>query len=179
MAEANFGRIAGIAAAVVLVAGTTIFFLFRYTFSAERLFEVQTALGIEAPPPVRHILPAGFQGWAIIHYGIVGTPALAEADGILVAEYPESGRIETSTEPPENDTFLNHEYFERTGGRLTPLNRLGQIWGEYHMRIARDDEGRVFVRSSGFFVGSMAEFRSSERPVARPDPPKPPARNQK
>ena len=172
MAEANFGRIAGIAAAVVLIAGTTIFFLFRYTFSAERLYGVQTALGIEAPPPVQHILPAGFQGWAIIHYGIEGTPALAEADGILVAEYPESGRIETSTEPPENDAFLNHEYFERPGGRLTPLNRLGQIWGEYHMRISRDDEGRVFVRSSGFFVGSMAEFRASERPAAHRELPK-------
>ncbi len=167
MAEASFGRIAGIAAAVVLVAGTTVFFLFRYTFSAERLYEVQTALGIEAPPPVRHILPAGFQGWAIIHYGIDGAPALAETDDVLVAEYPESGRIETSTKPPENDAFLNHEYFERTGSQLTSLNRLGQIWGEYQMRIATDDEGEIFTRSSGFFVGSMAEFRNTERPDAR------------
>ena len=166
MAGAKMGRVVAVAAAVVVIAGATVFFLFRYTFSAERLYQVQTSLGIEAPPPVRHVLPAGFQGWAIIHYGIDGTPELETVDGVMVAEYPESGRIKTSTEPPENDAFLNHEYFERTGSRLTPLNRLGQIWGEYHMRIAYDEEGRVFGRSSGFFVGSMAEFRAAERPRA-------------
>jgi hypothetical protein len=165
MAEAKIGRVVAVAVATFVIAGAIVFFLFRYTFSAERLYQFQTSLGIDAPEPVRHVLPAGFQGWAIIHYGVEGSPALATVDGILVAEYPESGRIETSTEAPENDAFLNHEYFERTGGKLTPLSRLGQIWGEYHMRLGSDEEGMEFERLSGFFVGSMAEFRATDRPT--------------
>lgn len=165
MAEAKIGRVVAAAVATVVIAGAVVFFFFRYTFSAERLYQVQTSLGIDAPEPVRHILPAGFQGWAIIHYGIDGKAALETIDGILVAEYPESGEIETSTDPPTNDAFLNHEYFERTGSKLTPLNRLGQIWGEYHMKLGSNKDGGEFRRTSGFFVGSMAEFRATDRPT--------------
>ena len=172
MAEAKIGRVVAAAVATVVIAGAIVFFLFRYTFSAERLYQVQTSLGIDAPEPVRHILPAGFQGWAVIHYGIEGKPTLETVDGILVAEYSESGHIETSTKPPETISFLNHEYFERTGGKLTPLHRLGQIWGEYHLRLGSNEEGRELRRQSGFFVGSMAEFRESERPTARHELPR-------
>ena len=165
MAEAKIGRVVAAAAVTVVVAGAVVFFHFRYTFSAERLYQVQTSLGIDAPEPVRHILPAGFQGWASISYGIEETPPLESIDGVLIAEYPLSGQIETSTEAAKNDAFLNHEYFERTGGKLTPLNRLGQIWGEYHMRLGSNEHDQEFRRTSGFFVGSMAEFRATDRPT--------------
>ena len=89
----NFGRIAGVIVGIMLVVAATLFFLFRYTFTTGRLYQVQTALGIDAPPPERHIVPEGFTGWALIHYGIEGAPKLPVVDGVTVAEYPESGRL--------------------------------------------------------------------------------------
>jgi hypothetical protein len=48
---------------------------------------------------------------------------------------------------------------------------MGEIWGEYNMRVVTDDQGAVTERSAGFFVGSMAEFRVAERPTAGFEPP--------
>ena len=93
----NLGRIAGVIVGMMLVGAVALVFLYRYTFTTERLYEVQTALGVDAPPPERHILPDGFRGWAIIHYGVEGAPELEVVDGVRIAEYPPSGRLETST----------------------------------------------------------------------------------
>jgi hypothetical protein len=76
-----------------------------------------------------------------------------------------SGQLETSTVPPEDEGFINQDFFEQQGADIVPLSRLGTIWGEYNMVEIRDDTNHDFGRSSGFFVGSLAEFRASERPI--------------
>ena len=164
MGALDLGRVVGIIAAVVLLVGAVVFFLFRFTFTTNRLYTVQTAVGMDAPPPERHIVPEGFRGWAVIHYGVEHAPELELTDGIRVARYPMSGQLETSTVPPEDEGFINQDFFEQQGADIIPLSRLGKIWGEYNMVRFRDDEGHVSGRSSGFFVGSLAEFRASERP---------------
>jgi hypothetical protein len=160
----NFGRYASVAAAVVLLLGIAAFFLFRFTYSSDRMTAVQKALGITTAPPERHVVPDGFHGWAVVHYGVDGTTPLDESDGVLVVSYPAGGRLETSTPARTADGFHHRQYFERHGDHLVPLTRLGQIWGEYTMRTAGDETDAVMQVSSGFFVGTFEEFRASKRP---------------
>lgn len=162
----NLGRIVGVIAAVLLLVGAMVFFFFRYAFNAEGLHRVQTAVGVEAPRPERHIVASGFRGWAVLHFGVEGALPLPEDDGVLVIEYPDSGKLETSTPAPDDEGFLNREYFRRTDDGLEPLSRMGEIWGEYNVRIVTDDRGGATSVSSGFFVGSFADFRATERPPA-------------
>jgi len=159
----NLGRMVGIIVALVLLFAGAVFFVFRYTFTTGGLREIQTAVGIEAPAPERHIVPEGFRGWLSVDYGVDGMPPLRDEDGTVVFEYPETGRIETSTAAPVSDGLLHKRYFERHGAELVPLSRLSQIWGEYSLRAFEDDGSSS--RSFGFFVGTMGEFRASERPL--------------
>jgi hypothetical protein len=162
----TIGRLVGTIAAVLLVAGAGGVALFRYSWSAEALYRVQTALGIDAAAPERHIVPPGFRGWAILHTSVEGAPPLESDDGALVAEYPTSGRLETSTAAHDDEGFLHREYFRQTDDGLVPLTRMAEVWGEYNMRVVFDEQRAVIARSSGFFVGSLAEFREAERPRA-------------
>jgi hypothetical protein len=159
----NLGRIVGVIVALVLLFAAGVFFVFRYTFTSGGLQQVQNAVGIEAPPPERHIVPEGFRGWVVVEYGIEDTPPLDDNDGTVVFEYSETGHLETSTQAPAADGLLHKGYFERRGTELVPLSRLSQIWGEYSLR-AIDDDGSS-KRSFGFFVGTLGEFRASERPL--------------
>jgi len=161
----NIARIVGVIAALLLLVGAAVSFFFRYSFSAEGLYRVKSSLGIDAASPERHIVPADFQGWAILHFSVDGTPPL-ESDGVcLVVEYPASGRLETSTPAHDSEGFLHREYYRSTPDGLVALSRTGEIWGEYNMRIVRDEDGAMSSRSAGFFVGTMEEFRKAKRPI--------------
>jgi hypothetical protein len=174
----NLGRIVGVIAAVLLLVGAMVFFFFRYSFTAEGLYRVQSAVGIDAPQPERHIVEKGFQGWAVLHLGVEGASPLPEDNGVLVVEYPASGRLETSTTASGDAGFLNREYYRRTENGLEPLSRMGEIWGEYNVLVISDDRGAETNRSAGFFVGTLAEFRASDRPSIGPGPPDlPPLQN--
>jgi len=162
----SIGRIVGVIAALILFIGAAVFFFFRYSYSAEGLYRVQTAFGMDAPLPERHVVPEDFRGWAVLHFGVEGAPPLSLDGGTLVVEYPSSGRLETSTPSSGDQGFAHREYFRKTAPGLVPLSRMGEIWGEYNMRVVTDDQGAVTRRSTGFFVGSMAEFRAAERPTA-------------
>jgi hypothetical protein len=161
----NIGRIVGVIAAILLLVGAAVFFFFRYSFTAEGMYRVKTAMGVDAAAPERHIVPADFQGWAILHFSVEGTLPLESDGDCLVVEYPASGRLETSTPAHDDEGFLHREYFRRTAEGLVPLSRVGEIWGEYNMRIARDERGSMMSRSAGFFVGTMDEFREAKRPI--------------
>jgi hypothetical protein len=169
------GRIVGVIVVVLLVVGAMVFFFFRSSFSAEGLHRVQSLLGMEAPQPERHIVDNGFHGWAILNFGVDGAAPLAADNGVLIVEYPASGRLETSTPAPADAGFLHREYYRRTDNGLEPLSRMGDIWGEYNLRVVTDDQGTVAELSTGFFVGTLAEFRAAERPRTGFDPPELPA----
>lgn len=159
----NLGRVVGMIVALVLLFAGAVFFVFRYTYTTGGLQQVQTAVGMEAPPPERHIVPEGLRGWVSVDYGIRGTPQLGDEEGTVVFEYPENGHLQTSTAAPNSDGLLHKAYFERHGEELVPLSRLSQIWGEYSLK-AIDDDGSS-RRSFGFFIGTLGEFRASERPL--------------
>jgi hypothetical protein len=174
----NLGRIVGVIAAVLLSVGAMEFFFFRYAFTAEGLHRVQTAVGVEAPQPERHIVENGFRGWAVLHFGVEGASPLPEDNGVLVVVYPASGRLATSAPAPGDAGFLHREYYRRTENGLEPLSRLGEVWGEYNVPVVTDDRGAETGRSAGFFVGTLAEFRSSDRPSVGPGlPDLPPLQN--
>jgi hypothetical protein len=172
----DLGRTIGIILAVLLLIGAAVFFFFRYSFSSEGLYRVQSAIGMDAVPPERHVVPEGFRGWAVMHYGVDAAEPLRDDNGTLVVEYDASGSLETSTPAHQDQGFLHREYYERTPDGLRLLRRTGEIWGEYNMRIATDDGGVITGRSTGFFVGSMSEFRESERPRPGPELPELPSR---
>jgi hypothetical protein len=161
----NIGRVVGMIAAILLLAGAAVFFFFRYAFTAEGMYRVKTSLGIDAAAPERHIVPADFHGWAVIHFSVRGAPALDSEGETLVVEYPSSGRVETSTPAPDAEGFLHREYYRHTPEGLVPLSRMGEIWGEYNMRNVGDESGPAVSRSAGFFVGTMEEFREAEGPI--------------
>ena len=182
----NPGRLFAAIAAVLLVVGASVFLFFRSSFSSEGLYRVQTAVGLDAAAPERHIVPEGFQGWAVVHYAVDGAPPLREEDDALIVEYPASGRLDTSTPAPDDEGFLHRGYYRQTTNGLAPLSRVGDIWGEFShraftsddVREITDDHVRSFAgghlvggsRSSGFFVGSMQEFRATEWPVEHREP---------
>lgn len=174
---ANFGRLIGVIAAVVLVVGAAVFLFFRSSISSEGLYQVKTAIGLDAATPERHVVPEGFKGWAVVHYAVEGAQPLREEDGAIILEYPATGRLETSTPAPDDQGFLHRGYYRRTASGLAPLSRVSDIWGEYSHRIFEDDDAESIHRniqdgsivsihrSSGFFVGTMQQFRATEWPA--------------
>jgi hypothetical protein len=162
-------------AAVLLLAGAATLVFFRTVYSAEGLYRLRSTIGAEAAPPERHVVPAGFRGWAVLRFSVAGAPPLAVEGGTLVAEYPASGRLETSTAAGGPDAgFLHREYVRRTEEGLVPLSRMGEVWGEYNQRTVVEDSSAGMTCSAGFFVGSLAEFRAAARPQAGVEPPQPP-----
>jgi len=159
----NLGRIVGFVVTLVLLLAAAAFFFFRYTLTSGRLQKAQAAIGMEVAPPEKHIVPEGFRGWMKVDYGVEGAAPLGLEGEVVVLEYPGSGNLETSTPAPEADGMLHKQYFESRGGELVPLTRLSQVWGEYSMRSIEDDGSNR--RSSGFFIGTMGEFREAERPL--------------
>jgi hypothetical protein len=161
----NFGRLASVAAAVLLLLGIAAFFLFRFTYSSDRVTAIQQAVGMETSPPEHHVVPEGFQGWAVVIYGVDGAPPLDESDGVVVLSYPANGHLDTATPAPTGGGFHHRSYFEQRRNGQVPLSRLGKIWGEYTMRTADDAADAGMRLSSGFFVGTYEAFRSTPRPL--------------
>jgi hypothetical protein len=164
----NLGRIFGVIAAVLLSVGAMAFFFFHYSFTAEGLHRVQSAMGMDAPRPERHIVENGFRGWAILNFGIEGAAPLPVDHETLIVEYPASGRLETSTPAPDDAGFLHREYYRRTDNGLEPLSRMRDIWGEYNVLVVNDGTTAPAGRSAGFFVGTLAEYRAAEKPSFGP-----------
>ena len=161
----NIGRLLAVILAVVLAVGAAVFLFFRSSIASEGVYRVATAVGLDSARPERHIVPEGFHGWAVVHFAVEGAPPLREEDGALILEYPATGRLETSTPAPEGEGFLQRGYYRQTADGQAPLSRVGEIWGEYSHRNFRDLFGANARRSSGFFVGTLKEFRATEWPT--------------
>ena len=166
----SIGRLLAVIAAVLLVIGAAVFLFFRSSISSEGLYRVSKAVGLETAAPERHIVPENFQGWVAVHYGVASAPPLGEDEGAVILEYPDSGRIETSSPAPDDQGLLQRGYYRRAAGGLVPLSRVGEIWGEYSHVVVSDDAVPVVSRFSGFFVGTMTEFLATKWPAEHAHP---------
>ena len=161
----SIGRLLAVIVAVALVIGAAVFLFFQSPIAPEGLYRVQKAVGMEATVPERHIVPAGFQGWAVVHYGVKGAPPLREDHDAVILEYPSSGRLDTSTPPPADLGLIQRGYYSRTADGIAPIARLGNIWGDYSQRNGGSDGNTQISYSAGFFVGTMQDFLATKGPV--------------
>ena len=161
----HLGRLLAVMAGALLVIGAAVFLFFRSSIASEGVYRVANAVGLNAAAPERHIVPEHFEGWAVAHYGVADAPPLPENEGARILEYPPSGRLETSTPAPEDEGFIHRGYYRQTVDGLAPMSRLGEIWGEYTHLIVANDGSDAVGRSTGFFVGTMKQFRATEWPA--------------
>jgi hypothetical protein len=172
----SIGRLLAVVAGLLIVLGAAAFLFFRSSISSEGVYRVATAVGLDAPEPERHIVAEGFQGWAVVHFGVEGAPPLRHDEDVLIVEYPASGRLDTSTPAPEHEGFIQRGYYRQTADGMVPLSRADDIWGEFSHRLFDDDAESIHQMleegiaeplhlSTGFFVGTMQEFRATEWPV--------------
>jgi hypothetical protein len=161
----HLARLSAVIAAVMIVVGAAVFLFFRSSLASEGVYQVATAVGLDVAAPERHIVPEDFQGWAVVHFGVEGAPPLREEEDALVLEYPATGRLDTSTPAPDAEGFIQRGYYRQTANGLAPLSRVGDIWGEFSHLIYRRDGSLNAGRSTGFFVGTMKEFRATEWPT--------------
>lgn len=161
----HIGRLLAVIVGLLLVIGAAVFLFFRSSIASEGVYRVATAVGLDVAAPERHVVPDDFQGWVVVHYGVEGAPPLREDEGALIVEYPASGRLETSTPAPEAEGFIQRGYYRRTAGGMAPLSRVSEIWGEFSHRQFKEVGFGVTGRSTGFFVGSMKEFRATDWPA--------------
>lgn len=78
----------------------------------------------------RILLPADYVGWVAIHSRAKGAPILADEGGFALLEVPESGVVETSSEP-RSSPIRNEVYFLVGGKRLPcPYSPRGITIGE-------------------------------------------------
>ena len=161
----NIGRLLAVILAVVLAVGAAVFLFFRSSIASEGVYRVATAIGLDSAPPERHIVPGDFQGWVVVHFGVEGAPPLGEDEGALIVKYPANGRLDTSTPAPDEEGFIQRGYYRKTATGLAPLSRAGDIWGEFSHRNFQDLFGAGAGRSTGFFVGTLKEFRATDWPA--------------
>ena len=166
----HLGRLLAVIVGLLLVVGAAAFLFFRSSIASEGVYRVAKAVGLDAAAPERHVVPDGFKGWVVVHYGVEGAPPLREDEGALIVEYPATGRLDTSTPAPEDEGFIQRGYYRQTPDGLAPLSRVGDIWGEFSHRMFLFDGNMGAGRSSGFFVGTMREFRATEWPVEHRQP---------
>ena len=166
----HIGRLLAVIVGLLLVIGAAVFLFFRSSIASEGVYRVATAVGFDVATPERHVVPEGFRGWAVVHFGVEGAPPLREDEGAMIVEYPASGQLDTWTEAPAAEGFMQRGYCRRTAGGMAPLSRVSEIWGEFTHRQFKEIGFGVAGRSTGFFVGSMKEFRATDWPTEHAAP---------
>lgn len=135
MEEHGVLRIIGwVVAVVMMLAATAIAFVWFVVPQAAK-DEFRIAHGVQEGMPERHLVPEGYQGWAVVKYDIPGQPELPIDDGVLIFKYPDSGILETQT--GWNPGFKRKEYFSYCPAGQDALAKLGpdcRIWNEYELR---------------------------------------------
>jgi hypothetical protein len=104
------------------------------------------------------LIPAGYAGWVEVEFGVPNAPPLPiENDSFVLRIHP-SGRLQTST--PIEYGWAKDEIYSGPDGQRHPLRLTGpgeggMVWEGYN----GEKQGR---RTSGFFVGTEAQWRSSK-----------------
>jgi hypothetical protein len=173
--------------AAVVVVGVLLYE--RDTGRGELIQEMRTRMGEPEGGRMRtrHILPAGYVGWATAGFGVPGAAPLRPVNGKLLLEYPDEGRLETSTDMPR---LVRQEFYYKDGENLERLEvswpgRPGTVWGlETRSTLREADDGTEEPVSAfvTFFVGTREQYESTPRPhrldplaLVLPSPTEPPA----
>ncbi len=110
----TLARLIAVMVGLLLVVGAAVFLFLRSPVASDGLHRMATAVGLDAAPPERHVVPENFHGWVVVHFAVEGAPPLREEDGALIIEYPASGRLDTSTPAPEGEGLLQRGYYRKT-----------------------------------------------------------------
>ena len=115
-------------------------------------------------PAVRYVIPEGYVGWLRIDYGVNDAHApgygveralpLPVRDGVVVAEFPASGHLVTSSETEFG--WASDQYFYSAKGKLTPLSQAkgsAMVWNKFNGRL-----GGAASQTEMFFVGDEADY---------------------
>ena len=107
--------------------------------------------------PVRYEVPSPYVGWVGVEFGSTGSPALPIRNGYLLARFPDTPRLRTSTDFVDGvapDVFVD-------GDNVLPPYSAGAPCGRcvHDIRVVGSRPGQKQGIVVVFFVGSTAEHR--------------------
>lgn len=114
--------------------------------------------------PSHYMLPNGYVGWVVIHYGVPGAPPVPMREGVLEFDLPQSGVLKTSSVEESGSARDEYSYREADGSLVNLTNtgwgKGGMIWAEssgtYERPNAPDDH------TGQFFVGSESQYQAMQ-----------------
>ncbi len=106
--------------------------------------------------PLRHELPAGYRGWALVEYQRPDCPALSVQGFYLIITYEASGRACTSSQKPLGWRYRTFAYVEPNGTRR-PIPE----------EMLRSYSYSISDNADTFFVGTDAEFAADRTPLRK------------
>jgi hypothetical protein len=115
--------------------------------------------------PSEYLLPDGYVGWVVIHYGQRGAPPLPIVGEDVLLNIPKTGELQTSSQE-EFGEAQDHYYYKLPDGTLyaLPENR----WGKHGMMWA--DSSGIFEGANGsedhieqFFIGTESQYNRMQK----------------
>ena len=108
--------------------------------------------------PSRYLIPKGYVGWVRIDFNVSSAPLLEKEAGYWNFTFPESGKIQTSSEMEygaANDEYYYFDGDSRSSLKQTGWGGGGLIWGGFNGK----SEGKAQHVYQYFFVGTEAQLR--------------------
>jgi len=107
--------------------------------------------------PSRYLIPQGYVGWVRIDFSVSGAPQLLKENGHWNFTFPDSGKIQTSSEMEYG--AVDDEYYYYSGNSRTSLKETGwgdggMIWGGFNGKKEGNDQ-KIYQY---FFVGTEAQL---------------------
>ena len=104
--------------------------------------------GCDTRRPNSFLIPDGYVGWVQVSFGVEGSPPLPIEDGTRIIDFPQDGKLLTSSQMDFGDFFvLDHYIYKPSGDSLDIWGEGGEIWASSH--------SSSHLR---FFVGTEEEF---------------------
>jgi hypothetical protein len=104
--------------------------------------------------PLRHELPPGYRGWALVEYQRPDCPGLYVQGLRLIVTYDVTGRACTSSQKPLGWRYRTFAYVEPNGTRR-PIPE----------ELLRSYSYSIGDNADTFFVGTDAEFATDRTPL--------------
>jgi hypothetical protein len=107
--------------------------------------------------PSRYLIPEGYVGWVRIDFNITDAPPLPLENGFYVFKFPESGRIQTSSDMEYGVAHDEYYYYadkDRKALQRSGWGGGGLIWGGFNGGAQGAKEVHEY-----FFVGTEAQLK--------------------